>query len=391
MMIMFRQYLAIMRHEVLMLWHDTGLRHIMLWVSLLGLCLFLVVYRAQTITAIPTVVLDLDHSSTSRQLVDQIANTENLNLVASVNSFDDLKFLINAGRVIAGVVVPENYGRDLSLGRQTRILAIIDASNMFYATNASSAFLTVSRTISAQAGIRTLVANGVQFNDAQDAYQTVDFQEEPWFNPALNYAYFLVLALALNIWQQCCTLAACMTVAGETGRDSWLQIRATGISRLSFFSGKALVQLAAFLLMALPVFLLNFLISKSPLQCGFPVMLLFTLTFALAIQSLGTMMSSLARNPVDASRLGMIIALPSFVLSGYTWPIEAMPHWLQSLVWVLPQTWFFQGFNYLAFKNPGWSFISRYFLALLIIAGICYGVAAIAISLGNHGSRRAES
>jgi ABC-2 type transport system permease protein len=102
-------------------------------------------------------------------------------------------------------------------------------------------------------------------------------------------------------------------------------------------------------------------------------------------------MSSVARNTVDASRYGMIIALPSFVLAGYTWPLEAMPRWLQLLARVLPQTWFFQGLNYLTFKNPGWAFMSRYFLALLAIACICYGMAAVVICGKSCRVRRMSS
>jgi ABC-2 type transport system permease protein len=210
--------MTLLRREVLTIWRDRSLRYILLFGALIAVLLFLAIYSAQVIKAIPTAIVDLDHSDTSLELTDYIRNTEYLRVVAYPGSFDDLDDLIRQGRVVTGIVIPENYGRDVSLGRQTRLLAIIDGSNMIYATNASSAILTIARTIGAGAGIRTLVAHGVQYGDAEAAYQTIDFREDPWYNPALNYAYFLVLALVLNIWQQCCTLAACMTVAGETGR-----------------------------------------------------------------------------------------------------------------------------------------------------------------------------
>ncbi|OPZ75501.1 MAG: hypothetical protein BWY80_00119 [Firmicutes bacterium ADurb.Bin456] len=76
----------------------------------------------------------------------------------------------------------------------------------------------------------------------------------------------------------------------------------------------------------------------------------------------------------------MIIAVPSFILCGYTWPLEAMPQIVQQVVKVLPQTWFFQGINYLTFKDPGWAFMSPYFSALLVIAAASYTVAAVITS-----------
>ncbi|WP_338833492.1 putative multidrug ABC transporter permease YbhR [Moorella humiferrea] len=377
---MLSQCLAIMRREVFYLWRDKGLRYILLFGSLLGLMLFYAVYSAQVLKDIPTAVLDLDNSTASRELVDKIGKAEYLKLAASTASYDDFQELIKQGKAVVGIVIPENYGRNLALGRQARVLAVIDGSNMIYATNASAALLTVTRTLSAQAGVSALVARGVQLQQAKEAYQAIDISEEAWFNPALNYAYFLVLALALNIWQQCCTLAACLNVIGERGMKSWLQIKACGISKFRFFASKSMAQIFIFMAVVLPVYFLAFGVLKLPLNCSLPALLLFTLAFAVALHSIGTLASSFARNAVDAARFGMIIALPSFVLSGYTWPLEAMPVYLQKVAWILPQTWFFQGINYFAFKNAGWNLMAHYILAMLAVAAVCYVAAAVFIA-----------
>ncbi|MEG3072275.1 MAG: ABC transporter permease [Candidatus Syntrophopropionicum ammoniitolerans] len=165
---------------------------------------------------IPTAIVDLDRSQTSQELIKNIGAAENLRITTFAESYKELEDLIAKGTVVTGIVIPENYGRDLSLARQTRLAMIIDGSNMIYATNATSTMLSISRTLGAQAGIKTLIGRGIAPNQAQAAYQSVACSEEAWFNPTLNYAYFVVLALGLNMWQQCCTLVACMTIAGET-------------------------------------------------------------------------------------------------------------------------------------------------------------------------------
>lgn len=375
-----RQPLAIMRREFFYMWRDRGLRNILLAGPLLGLLLFYATYSAQVLKDIPTAVVDLDRSVASRELAEYIKNADNLKVVAFPGSFDELEELIRQGKVVVGVVIPEDFAGKVSLSRQARVEMVVDGSNMIYATNATSAVLNVTRTVGARAGIRALAARGVQPGQAEDAYQSIAFREEPWFNPALNYAYFLVVALALNVWQQCCTLAACMNIIGETGMKSWLQIKAAGLSRFKLFFSKSAVHIATFMLLVLPVYALAYGVFKMPLACGFAGLLLFTLAFAVALHGVGTLASSFARSAVESTRLGMIVALPSFILSGYTWPLEAMPHYLQQIAWALPQTWFFQGFNYLTFKDPGWDFTSRYFLALLTIAAACYGAAAVITS-----------
>ena len=347
----------------------------MLFAPLLGVLLFAGIYSAQTLNAIPTAIVDLDRSTGSREFIDKLQGAEKLHITAYLSTYQELQDSIAQGQVVVGVVIPEKFGQDVALSRQTRVFMIIDGSNEIYATNASTALLEVTRTISAQAGISTLVASGMQLDQARQAYQPIVFNEESWFNPTMNYAYFLVLALILNIWQQCCTLAAAMNVIGETGMKSWLQIKVSGVSKFKLFFSKSAAHIITFVIMVLPLYLLAFKGIKLPIKCNFGTLMLFTFLFAIALHSVGTLMSSLAFNAVDASRLGMMIALPSFVLSGYTWPIEAMPHMLQSLVWMLPQTWFFQGLNYLLFKNPGGNFMLPFYEAFVVIALVCYAVS----------------
>lgn len=377
---MAKQCLAVMRREFFYMWRDKGLRNILLVGPLLGLLVFYATYSAQVLKDIPTAIVDLDRSGAGRELVDQIRNTENLKVVAYPATFGEVEELIKQGKVVVGIIIPEDFAKKVSLNRQSRVEMIVDGSNMIYATNATSAVLNVTRAVSAEMGIKTLVARGIQPDQAKDAYQSIRFHEEPWFNPALNYASFLVLALALNIWQQCCTLAACMNIIGETGLKSWLQLKAAGVSKFKFFFSKSIIHITTFMAMVLPVYVLAFGLFKVPLNCGFFELFLLTLAFAVALHGVGTFASSFARNAVDSSRFGMMITLPSFILSGYTWPLEAMPHTLQQVAKVLPQTWFFQGINYLTFKNPGWGFMSHNFLALSIIAFVCYGAAAMIAS-----------
>jgi ABC-2 type transport system permease protein len=377
---MLKQCLAIARREFFFMWRDKSLRYILLVGPLLGLLVFYATYSVQVLKDIPTAIVDLDHSRASLDLIKNIQGAENLKVIAYPDNFDQLHELIKNGEVIAGVVIPEDYGEEVSLSRQTRVEMIVDGSNIIYATNATSAMLNVARTLSAQTGVKTLVARGIQPAQARAAYQSVDFLEEAWFNPTLNYAYFVVLALALNVWQQCCTLAACMNIIGETGARSWYQLKSLGLSRSRLFFSKSAAQITTFMLVALPVFFLAFAVFKLPLRCSLTVFLSFNLAFVIALHSVGTLASSLARDTVNATRFGMIIALPSFLVSGYSWPLEAMPSYLRVIAQMLPQTWYFQGINFLTFKNPGWDFLSQFFLAFFAIAAVCYGTTAVIVT-----------
>lgn len=374
---MLKQCIPIIIREFNYMWRDKGLLNIMLFAPLLGVAIFGLTYSMQTLNNIPTAIVDLDHSQKSRGLIDKFTRTEELEIISYPQNYHELTELIEQGDAVVGVVIPEDYGQDLILHRPTRVLTIIDGSNMIYATNAKVASTLITRTVSAEAGVKSLIARGMSLQEAKNAYIGADLRDVSWFNPTLNYAYFLVLGLILNIWQQCCTMASCMNIIGETGVKSWLQVKASGISHFKFFFSKSVAHIITFTAMVLPLYWLGFCILHIPIHCNFFQLLLFTAVFTISLHSVGTLMSSVANNAVDATRFGMMVALPSFVLSGYTWPIDAMPGFLQPLVKLLPQTWFFQGFNSLTFKNPGWAHLSHYYSSLLVIAVVCYSAAAL--------------
>lgn len=380
---MLRRCAAIFLRELIRLWRDGDLRKILIIGPLIGLIVFYGTYSRQVIKNIPTAVLDLDRSQESREIVDYITKTEELRITDIPKNTDEMENLIKRGKVIVGVVIPENFGTNIGVGRQSKVLVVVDGSNIIYANNASSALLGITRLVGAQIGIKQLLAKDVNYSQAQQAYLAVSFRDEPWFNPSLNYAFFLVMALSLNIWQQCCTIAASSGISGEKTRASWYQIRGVGVSLPGYFSCKAVARIILFSLLMVPLYLLGFGMLKQVPACGLPALLLFTVVFAVAIDGLGSLVSAIAFNSLDATRFGMVVALPSFVIGGYTWPLEAMPAWLQKAAWILPQTWFFQGFNLLVFKNPGWSVMSRYFWALVVIAFLCYSVSAITVLCRN--------
>ncbi|MGO0123429.1 ABC transporter permease [Desulfothermobacter acidiphilus] len=374
---MLRLALALTRRELLCLWRDRGLRFLLFLGPFLGLFLFASAYSAQVLREIPTAVVDLDHSQSSRELTQKLAQAEYLRLVATPTSYRELRELVRRGEVVVGVVIPEHFARDTTLGRPTRILAIIDASNEIYASNASASLLAVARATAGQYGVKYLVARGMSVEEARDTFISLDVTEEARFNPHLNYAYFLVLALALNLWQQCCTLAATMTVAGEASSPGWVQLRAGGLPLPLLVAFKALVQIPLFTLLAVLLYLLACGPLHLPLRCGLGQLSLLTLAFAVSLQALGTLASTVASNPVDAARFGMLVALPSFILSGYTWPLEAMPPWLARLAWFLPQTWFFQGIDLFALKGAV-ELLRHYLKNLLLLALLFYGLAGLA-------------
>ncbi|WP_061212775.1 ABC transporter permease [Syntrophomonas wolfei] len=378
---MLRLFYAFFRREFTYIWRDRGLRVVLLVMPLLSLLLFGLAYRAQVLTDIPTAIADLDRSAQSRALASDIKQAENLDVVAYYNSYEEIKRAIEKGEVVVGVVIPEKFGQQQELRRPTRVAMIIDGSNMVYAINASVAVLQVVRTIEVKSGVKVLLAQGEHMKDAMNALMAVNIVDEPWFNPTINYAFFLVLGLVLNIWQQCCTLLSAMTIIGETGTRSWVHLKSSSRSLFIIFLAKILAHLVIFMATVAVLYGLCFEVLHLPLRCDFGKLMLFTMGFAVAMHSLGTLVSSFSRTAADASRIVMAIAVPAFVLSGFSWPLEAMPQILAQVVKWLPQTGFFQGVIFLSMKDASWAYMSQYYFQFLLFALVAYALTAVIFRL----------
>ncbi len=416
----------IWKKEWLNFWHDAVMRWIFLLVPIVALALLAGVYNSGVIFHIPTAIVDLDKSENSRMVIGQFEADENLDIIGYFSTFEEVKAAIENGEIKAGLVIPKDFGENIELRHSTRLLLIIDGTNMIYATNASTSMMQVAETLKATVGVKTLLAYrpttdddlysspgnltdgaditlsdvtgtnsrtsstgdleldmnlydaGYTMEEAKQVYMPITFQDEGWFNPTMNYAYFVLLGLFMNIWQQCCTLLFCMSSISETGSRYWVQIRSSGCSIWKYFSCKNLFQIALALLAALVILLISFYILELPTSVSLGTWMLFIACFTFSIHALAGMMSNLTSDSVDSTRLGMIVALPAFMISGFSWPLEMMGQTMQHIVRCVPQTWFFQGVNYLSFKSPTPAFIQHSCLMMLLLAGIFYTVSLLA-------------
>lgn len=93
------------------------------------------------------------------------------------------------------------------------------------------------------------------------------------------------------------------------------------------------------------------------------------------------MFSLFSRTKVDATQTLMLIAVPSFMLSGYTWPLEAMPTFLQMVAKALPLTYYLDAVRAITLKGQGMVAIVPDLLALCLIGLISLLIALIAYPL----------
>jgi len=190
----------------------------------------------------------------------------------------------------------------------------------------------------------------------------MDFR--PLFNPSFNYSNFLLPGLFMAILQQVILLGLALSWTGEKEDKSLATLVRTSRSPLVLMTGKALPYLVVNFLVAEVFLRLLFPFCDIPMEGSWAVAIPFTALFTLTIVTWGLWVSGLCRTRLFATQLLMFIALPSFVLSGFTWPTRAMPYPIQVLGQMLPLTHFVNGFRNVYLGAAEFRYVADDFAAL---------------------------
>ncbi|MGH2623020.1 MAG: ABC transporter permease, partial [Sphingobacterium sp.] len=101
--------------------------------------------------------------------------------------------------------------------------------------------------------------------------------------------------------------------------------------------------------------------------------------FVMAVSFIGILVSILIPNQLKATEVLMVVATPSFMVSGFTWPISQMPVWIQMIAQVIPLTHFLPAFRILIVENGSFSMTYPYIINLMIISAVCFILSFIAL------------
>jgi ABC-2 type transport system permease protein len=175
------------------------------------------------------------------------------------------------------------------------------------------------------------------------------------------------------------TLLTLISFVGERTSGTLDRILATPLRESEIVMGYAIAfsitgTVQAALLLTIGIVVFNITIIGN-------VLLAFTVIALLAVvcQSLGILLSSLAKREAQAVQFLPFIVLPAFLLAGIFWPIEAIPSWLRPASYVVPPTYAVNACRSVILKGWGLNKIWLDITALIIFAAIFLVMAVLSL------------
>lgn len=287
-------------------------------------------YSPQIVRQSTIGIIDDDRSDLSRQIIRFAEASPNLVLKQYSDARSAYYDLIQ--RKISGyLTIPDGLKNDVFLGNQVILPGQVNGAYLLLGKSALTGMLGAVRTVSAGIELKRLAARGISGEQASFIRDPVPVIINPLYNPNEGYGNYIVPAVSWLILQQTLLIGAALFIGTLTEQR---RVAATA----AVWAGRVLALASVNMIMALFytgwVFVIQgFAHGGNPLGN-----LLLIVLFSPTAAAFGCLFGLWFKVRERALQILTFSSLPLFFVSGYSWPLNAMPEFLQYVRWLTPST-----------------------------------------------------
>ena len=301
-------------------------------------------------------VLDLDHGPHSRQITARLLSSGYFQLTQNLNAYREVEATFRRGKVKLVVVFPPKFSQDFARNdRSAQLQLLADASEQntaisltAYATSIIQAYRSEQNAVGASPPMQ------------------IDVQPRMVFNPELRGAFVFVPGVMAMVLLLVSALMTSVTIAREKETGTMEVLMVSPLSQLQILFGKVMPYLLLSFINGCVIIALGVFLLGIPLNGSLLLLLAETLLFTFLSLSLGLLISTIADTQLVAMFASLLVLLmPTIFLSGFIFPIESMPRFLQYVSNLIPATYFIEIVKGIMIKGVGLNLLWKPTLVLL--------------------------
>ncbi|WP_406828370.1 ABC transporter permease [Microbulbifer sp. ARAS458-1] len=320
-------------HRELQSWRVEKTTHwLILWLPIIACILLMSIFSERTITGLPVTVVDPDNSALTRQIRADLDAAPAIRVVHTTTSMDTAKAQLERGDSYGIIAFPSGFSRDMVRGQQPTVALLLNEQSLATADAISSDVQTVLLTEMGVQSVTQRMAVGVPMLEAESQAQALRTQTHPLFNPGLDYAAYLGIALIAASLHCFVILHGARCIASDNPK--WLY--ANNWNRLW---GKLAIAFAWWLFIGIVLLQLCFTWLDLPPMSEPLWFVIGWATMVVAYLGLGSALAMAFPSHVAYSCVS-VLAGPAVAFSGVTFPQGAMPVAARLFGEALPVTWF---------------------------------------------------
>jgi len=319
---------------------------------------------------VPLAIFDQSKTSSSRAYLEKFKQTELFNYKFNVKNYKEIEEHFLHGRAKIAIVIPTTFAEDLLAGHDTHVQLLCDGSDANTGAQAVANASRMTADYSARLVVSAFTRMGRQY------YLPIDFRPRVWYNPDLLSNQFLLPGLIGFILVLTAVVSTSMTVVREKERGTMEQIMVSPLRPVDVILGKTIPYMLIGLIAATAVLVIGYLLFD--IQVKGSILVLYAGIFIIILGSLGQ--GLLISTVTDSQQVAFMLSvfsslLPSFLLSGFIFPVSSMPIVLQVLSNIAVNKFFLVVVRGVMLKGVGFSAVWEQFAYMGIFAAVMLGVS----------------
>jgi ABC-2 type transport system permease protein len=320
-------------------------------------------------------VADLSQTEESRRYIEYYTAGPDFSFDYRALNEDELIQLINEDKVKAGLLIPENFGREVVRGNPVQVQLYINGSVEPSTAQAVQLKLSaISQTVAQKILIKRiqLSGNGIAIN------LPIDAKIKMLFNPNGNYKLYMIPGLIPIILQVQTLLLSALAIVKEREQGTMEQLIVTPIRSWELMLGKIIPYLVVTLVNTIALIWLGGLIFGVAVAGNYWLLVGLSMIFSLGSLGMGVLISNLAESQMQAVYLAVFIVLiPAIILSGLMIPRDGMPAFTYWFGEFLPVTHFLEITRSIMLKGVGSSVVWGSIWPMLVLSVVYFTASVV--------------
>ena len=344
---MLRRISAIVKKEIRQLKRDVRLLFVMFFFPVFLLMVFGYAVNFD-VKHVKIAVLDQDKSELSRDFIKSLHSSEYFHLVNHLDNYKEVDKYLDEHLVSCVVIIPYDLTTKLNSGQDSQIQYIIDGvdanTGAIIQNYVNMATILYNQKITAS----ILARNGVK------NYIPVSLEPQFWFNPDLNTTKFLIPGLIAVILIVTAVITVALSFVREKERGTMEQLNVSSLSSIELILGKTLPFVVIALINAAFILIAGYILFGIEVKGSLFLLFITTLIFITASTSIGILVSVIADSQQFAFSVATFISLlPAVILSGFIFPIDSMPPFIQLITNLTPAKFFIEILRAIVLRGVG--------------------------------------
>ena len=349
-------------------------------------------YNNELAKDVPIAIVDENKSDLSRKVIQMIDATDEVKVKYRLSDFHTAEKLFDEGEIYGIVHIMDDFNKKVLTFETAHISVYADAAYMVIYKQILTAANYAIGTMSAGIEIQRRMAQGQPLEMAYYERDPLPLKTFSLYNPHGGYGTYVLPAVLLLILQQ--TLLLGIGLLGGTSNEKGLAnyLVSVGVKQggsITIVLAKSLAYFTVYVINFIFVFVIIFRIFSIPMRGHYLDVIVFVIPFLFSVIFMGMSIASLFKSRESSMMILLFTSIPFIFLSGFSWPVEAMPLWEQYLAEIIPSSPGIKGVIALTQKGVGFNDVFYHWQHLWALSIVYFIIASLFMRRSIRNARKA--